>query len=445
MKLNQKQTQAIDFLEDKTTNEIILGGGAGGGKSILGCYWQLKSRLKYPGTKGLIGRANLKTLKETTLQSFFKVCKLQNIKIGTHFEYNGSNHKTNPNSIEFKNGSIILLKDLKSYPSDPNFDDLGSLEITDAFVDEANQISERAWNIVRIRIRHDVKSNDLIPKMLGTCNPSKGFVYDNFYKPSRDGILSNDKKFIQALVTDNPDIDKFYFENLLKLDERSKQRLLYGNWEYDDDPYILMSYENIVGIFANNNEIKKGEKYITCDAARLGKDKTIIRVWDGLTCFKKFTINKCRVDELVNFIKKVQKDYGILAKNTIVDEGGVGGGVVDYLRCVGFLGGKTPITILGEKKNYTNLRSQCYFKLAEIVENSEMQLKDENIDDREKIVQELEQIRQVNSLDGKLKVTTKEDLQNILRRSPDEADSIMMRCYFELFPNVIQKWNKSRT
>ena len=78
--------------------------------------------------------------------------------------------------------------------------------------------------------------------------------------------------------------------------------------------------------------------------------------------------------------------------------------------------------------------SRVYFRMSKNI-----------IDDREKIVQELEQIRQVNSLDGKLKVTTKEDLQNILRRSPDEADSIMMRCYFELFPNVIQKWNKSRT
>lgn len=71
MKLTIRQTQALDFLEDKKTTEVGYGGGAGGGKSILGCYWQIKNRLKYPGTRGLIGRASLKTLKETTLQSFF--------------------------------------------------------------------------------------------------------------------------------------------------------------------------------------------------------------------------------------------------------------------------------------------------------------------------------------------------------------------------------------
>ena len=63
IKLNIKQTQALDFLEDKITKEIIFGGGAGGSKSFLGCYWVLKSCLKYPGIRALIGRAHLKTLK----------------------------------------------------------------------------------------------------------------------------------------------------------------------------------------------------------------------------------------------------------------------------------------------------------------------------------------------------------------------------------------------
>lgn len=75
MKLSIKQTLTLDYLENNNVNEILFGGGAGGGKSILGCYWQIKTRLKYAGTRGLIGRASLKTLKETTLQSFFLLLK----------------------------------------------------------------------------------------------------------------------------------------------------------------------------------------------------------------------------------------------------------------------------------------------------------------------------------------------------------------------------------
>lgn len=61
MILSVKQTIALDYLEDKTTNELFYGGAAGGGKTALGCYWQIKNRLKYPGTRGLIGRAKFKT------------------------------------------------------------------------------------------------------------------------------------------------------------------------------------------------------------------------------------------------------------------------------------------------------------------------------------------------------------------------------------------------
>ena len=69
MKLNLKQTQALDLLEDDITEEVTYGGAAGGGKSILGCYFTLKHALKYPETRWVIGRESLTNLKETTLIS----------------------------------------------------------------------------------------------------------------------------------------------------------------------------------------------------------------------------------------------------------------------------------------------------------------------------------------------------------------------------------------
>jgi len=70
MKLNIKQTRALDYWEDDITTEILYGGAAGGGKSILGAYALAKSAMRYPETRWLMGRESLKTLKETTLQSF---------------------------------------------------------------------------------------------------------------------------------------------------------------------------------------------------------------------------------------------------------------------------------------------------------------------------------------------------------------------------------------
>lgn len=210
MELSIKQTIALDHLEDNTTLELLFGGGAGGGKTALGVYWQLKNRLKYPNTRGLIGRAVLKTLKETTLVSLFQIAKMQGLESGKHYKYNGQS-----NQIEFFNGSVILLKDLFAYPSDPNFDELGSLEITDAFIDEANQVTDKAKNIVRSRIRYQLDENNLIPKILYTCNPAKNWVYSDFYKPQLDGTLPTSKKFIPSLIDDNPFISKHYKESLI--------------------------------------------------------------------------------------------------------------------------------------------------------------------------------------------------------------------------------------
>jgi len=164
--LSPKQREAYSYLKDNRRTEILYGGAAGGGKSWLGCLWLLMCCLKYPGSRWLMGRAVAKTLKETTLNSFFDVCTFLGLKSGSDYIYNGQ-----AGTIQIGQ-SVILLKDLFAYPSDPNFDDLGSLEITGAFIDEANQVTAKAKAIVSSRIRYKLDEFGIIPKLLMTCNPA---------------------------------------------------------------------------------------------------------------------------------------------------------------------------------------------------------------------------------------------------------------------------------
>src|ERR1051325_7985637 len=122
-------------------------------------------------------------------------------------------------------------------------------------------------------------------KMLGTCNPAKNWTYKEFYKPSKDGVLLPYRRFIQALPTDNPYLHPSYLQSLLRLDKNSKQRLYYGDWEYDDDPSALMGIDDINNIFTNKF-VRGGKRYITDDIARYGDDSTMIGVWDGLRLIK---------------------------------------------------------------------------------------------------------------------------------------------------------------
>jgi hypothetical protein len=429
MELSIKQTIALDLLEDKTTNEILFGGGAGGGKTALGCYWQLKQRLKYPNTRGLIGRAVLKTLKETTLVSFFQVAKMQGLEAGKHYKYNGQ-----MSQIEFFNGSVILLKDLYAYPSDPNFDELGSLEITDAFIDEANQIEDKARNIIKSRIRYQLDENDLIPKVLYTCNPAKNWTYSEFYKPQVDGTIAKNKQFIASLIDDNPFISKHYKENLLTLDTVSKERLLFGNWEYSNDPSILIEYDKILDSF-NSGYIPTGPHYITCDVARFGSDSTVVGIWDGFRV-KLHQYNGKSVVEVAEIIKQFQAEHQVPNSQIVVDEDGVGGGVVDILRCKGFVNNSSPLEnpITRQKENFDNLKSQCYFKLAELMNDNKIFINATGTI-KEKIIQELEQVKQKSvDNDGKKGVMPKDKVKALIGRSPDFSDCLAMRMIFEYTP-----------
>jgi len=423
LELLPKQNQAVYYLKDRETTEILYGGGAGGGKSALGCLWLIEGCQNYPNTRWLMGRAVLKTLKETTLNTFFEL----STKLGIDEQWNYNQHK---GLIEFSNGSEIILKDLYHYVGkDANFDSLGSLEITGAFIDECNQVVYKAWQIVKSRIRYKLEEYDLKPKILGTCNPAKNWTYKYFYKPFKSSDLPHFRKFIQSLPTDNKHLHSTYLESLGQLDEVSRRRLLLGDWEYDDDKASLISYSAIMDYW-NGKHLAKGDKsYLTIDVARKGKDKTVMRVWQGWVCIHRFEMQRSLLTEVVEEAQRLQEKYGIVNSCTVADEDGVGGGVVDFLGCDGFINNSKA----KYKENYDNLKSQCSIRMAKRIEERGIVeiCKDTSV--IELVSEEMEQVKAKDiDKDGRMGIVSKDKVKEMIGRSPDDWDSIMMREYFDL-------------
>tara|TARA_R110002072_G_scaffold164238_3_gene317137 strand:- start:1824 stop:3134 length:1311 start_codon:yes stop_codon:yes gene_type:complete len=419
------QNQAIEYLFDSTTTEVLFGGAAGGGKSWVGCSWLVLMCLKHPKTRYLMGRSKLSSLKTTTLNTFFEVCDTWGLKAGTHYTFNAGS-----NIIKFYNKSEVMLKDLFLYPSDRNFDNLGSLEITGAFIDEANQITEKAKNIVSSRIRYKLDEYGLIPKMLMTCNPAKNWVYTQYYRPAKDNTIKPYRKFIQSLVDDNEFISKYYKTQLQTLDELSKQRLLFGNWEYDASKDNLIQYDSIISMFSQNGA--EGDKYISCDVARFGSDKTVIMYWEGLHLKSIRTLLKSAINDVVSEVRTLQQKHGVLLRNIVIDEDGVGGGAKDYLRCQGFTNNARPL----KGENYQNLKTQCYYKLAEMINKGQVGISCPDITIKNYIIEECEQVRMKDAdKDNKLQIVQKDIIKDILGRSPDYGDALAMRMYYEIDGN----------
>lgn len=436
--LTEKQTKAFDYLEDKTTKEILFGGSAGSAKSFTGCLWQLLRRLQQPNTRGLIGRAKLTDLKNTTLMTFFEVANM--LGVSHKFKYNAQN-----NRILFDNGSIIFLKDLFLYPSDPEFVSLGSMEITDCFIDEAGDVCEKAYTILRTRIRYNLING--VPKMALGANPAQNWLYREFYKPFKDGTLPNDRKFVPSTARENKYIPHEYLVSLDKLKGIDRERLRNGNWDYEDDNTVMIPYDAILGMFGFEYA-ERGQKYISADIATSGADLFVVGVWDGLQLLDVTVRPKCEADEILNIIKDLADRYGVPYRNIVFDGDGVGGYLRGFLRrSYKFNNGSSPI--IAKKKqssgylmkktfitpDHANLKTQCAYKLADLASNGEIGITLTNTIRKyqDRMQSELQQLKRDKiDNDSKLYIISKEQMKENLAHSPDFLDMMIMRMVFEL-------------
>src|SRR5690606_16046400 len=142
---------------------------------------------------------------------------------------------------------------------------------------------------------------------------------------------------------------------------------------------------------------------------------------------------KNKVTEAAMKIQELAEYYSVPMSNIVVDDDGVGGGVVDILGCNGFVNNSRPLDNPETKQpeNYMNLKSQMYYALAKLINDSGLYIECDSAT-RDVITQELEQVKQHNmDKDGKKQVLPKDEVKELLGRSPDYADMIMMRMWFE--------------
>lgn len=421
-----KQEEALKILTDNKTVEFLYGGAAGGAKSWTGCAWLAFMCLTYPGTKWFIGREELKRLRESTLITFYKVCGRYGLKLNVDYKYNGAD-----NFIEFTNGSRINLLDLRHLPSDPLYERYGSVEYTGGWIEEGGEVNFGAYDTLKTRIgRHLNDKYGLLRKLFITCNPKKNWMYKVFYKPFVSKTLLLPRQYLVALVQDNPFIEKDYIEALESTSDKvKKERLLKGNWEYDDNPNALCSHDAILEMFDNTIAKRGGRKYLTADIARFGSDKARIVVWDGYCPIEVISFDISATTKIQTTIEHLRQKYNIPRYQCIADEDGVGGGVVDNCKIIGFSNGGKPF----DGENYQNLQAQCGYKLAEHINNGDIGFGAElSESDIECIVLELEQLQTWDSdSDGKLKLKPKEEIKADIGHSPDWRDVLLMRTYFD--------------
>jgi len=218
--------------------------------------------------------------------------------------------------------------------------------------------------------------------------------------------------------------------------------------EYLDNAGALFRYDSLVDVFTNT-VTKTDFKYLIVDIADDGSDKTIFSFWEGLEEYRREEFARLNTESIIAKIREYAADQRIPYSHIAVDAIGVGAGVASSSMLDGIIGYKSSYGAIKTDQDivrlpnvshlsspfvplitdYKNLRSQCLFTLADLVNNHKIASR---VTGRQKevIIEELSAYQDASKGDGKRMATPKEEVREIIGRSPDHSDTWVMRMYF---------------
>jgi len=323
-------------------------------------------------------------------------------------------------TITTPNGAIIHFKSAEKP------DNLFGEDVYSIVFDEAPRARESAFFALRSTITATRGKMKLIGNFGGSANwmhqlkeKAKTDKQYSYFKVTAweavdEGILSREE--IEQAQRDLP---PKVFKSLYLAEEQESEDM-------------LCSFSAINDLFTNSHVVK-GERFISADIALHGSDKFILGVWEGLVLIHYKEVEKCDANEVTELIKKIAEDYKVRRSNIVYDADGLGSFLRGYLQgATPFNNGAKPINIKSKSNiNYKNLKSQCAYKLAEKINAGEIFIEcDVN---KANIIQELECLQSYDlDKEGKIQILPKAKVKELIGRSPDDLDMMLMRMRFEL-------------
>jgi len=222
--------------------------------------------------------------------------------------------------------------------------------------------------------------------------------------------------------------------------------------EYIDFQGALFNYGSLIDVFSNTID-KDTQKFLLVDIADDGSDKTIFSFWEGLEEYRRESFARLNTEQIIEKIREYAATDRIPFSNIAVDAIGVGAGVASSSMLDGVIGYKSSYAAIKTEadptrlpnvhytkeasltSDFRNLRSQCVFTLSELVNNHKIASKVIG-KAKENIIEELALYQDASKGDGKRQASAKDEVKEMLGRSPDDSDTWLMRMYFELRKNI---------
>jgi phage terminase large subunit len=412
MSLSEKQNEFLKALQSKKYRYLMFGGGMAGGKSILQIGILHELAMAYPNTRYAVIRKTYSILKRTSWKTFQKITEINQDK--------GLDINNSDLIIKYPNGSEVLFLEADR-GRDPDLNKLKGLELTGALCEEANELDEDVFNILKLRIGRWNNGEKIPAFIMLNCNPANNWVKKYFYEPSVECTIKEPYYFLQALATDNPFLDNTYLDGLKDLPEAQYQRYVMGNWEYGDDPDNLIQYSWLRDCLSENNGIIK---YLGVDVARYGNDKTILCYASDSGIVAYDVIDKQDTAYVANYVLLKAKEHNIKSTDIAIDTIGLGAGVFDNLKekkmhCLEFIASQAPSESQSFFK-FKNLRAEAGWQLREDIRQGVVSLPNHKPFENEAVAIKYKVTDKVISIEAK------EEIKKRLGFSPDYYDATVM-------------------
>lgn len=269
---------------------------------------------------------------------------------------------------------------------------------------------------------------------------SKGDLFKSFHFTSQDNPFL-DVAELEAMKEEyKNDINSY------------KQEILA---EYVENQGALFSFTALVDMFSNT-VTKQNEKFLIVDIADDGSDRTIFSFWEGMEEYRREDFERMNSEGIISKIREYAADDRIPYSQIAVDAIGVGSSVASSSLLdgiIGFKGSYAPILtdmnivklpnvgvidnpMVPKVSDYKNLRSQCVFTLADMVNNHKVASRVTGAL-KEQVIEELSMYQDASLGDGKRMATKSEDVKALIGRSPDNASTFIMRMYFVIRARMI--------
>jgi len=199
--LAQPTEQQLRFI-DAREREQLYGGAKRGGKTVAGCLKAILLSVMIPGNRGMIARQHWPELRDSTLETFRRICPSELI-----IEWRQTDKIMQLRSEDERYPSTILFRALgeKEDIEKAKGVDLGWL-----WIDEPSEVPEQTYLMLLAQMNWQLPGGSRPPYMaMLTSNPEPGWVKRRFIdKRPRDFV------FIPALPRDNPHLPEGWEDEL---------------------------------------------------------------------------------------------------------------------------------------------------------------------------------------------------------------------------------------